>query len=60
MISKTQLLQTIENMPDKFSLDDLLDRILLIQKIELGLEQSDKNETYSTEEAKNQLNNWLK
>nr|MBC7614411.1 hypothetical protein [Pseudopedobacter sp.] len=60
MISKTQLIRTIEEMPDQFSLDDLLDRILLLQKIEIGITQSDKNETYSTEDAKKQLNKWLK
>lgn len=60
MISKTQLIQTIEDMPEEFSLDDFFDRILLLQKIELGIHQSDNNETFSTEEAKDQLKKWLK
>lgn len=60
MISKTQLIQTIEGMPEEFSLDDFLDRILLLQKIELGINQSENNETFSTEEAKDQLKKWLK
>ncbi|MBD3750421.1 MAG: hypothetical protein IE931_13095 [Sphingobacteriales bacterium] len=60
MISKTQLIQTIEGMPEEFSMDDFLDRILLLQKIELGINQSENNETFSTEEAKDQLKKWLK
>jgi len=37
MLTKVKLLKTIKDLPDKFSLDDLLDRIVLLQKIEIGL-----------------------
>ncbi len=60
MITKSQLFKTIEEMPEEFSFDDFLDKILLIQKIGLGVEQSDNNDTFSTEEAKEQLAKWLK
>jgi len=60
MITKSQLIQTIEDMPEKFSIDDFLDKILLLQKIEAGLNQSENGETLSTEEAKERLSKWLK
>ena len=60
MITKSQLIQTIEDMPEKFSIDDFLDKILLLQKIEVGLNQSENGETLSTEEAKERLSKWLK
>ena len=60
MITKEKLLQTIQNMPEIFSLDDLLDRIVLLQKIEIGLEQSQTGQTKSTEESKEILAKWLK
>lgn len=60
MLNKEQLMQTIKDFPDKFSLDDLLESLLLIQKIETGLEQSAAGETLTTEEAKQKLNKWLK
>jgi len=47
-------------MPDKFSVDELIDKLILLQKIEKGLEQSEKGEVYSTQEAKEMLNQWLK
>ena len=59
MLNREQLIQTIKNFPDQFSLDDLLDSLLLIQKIETGLEQSAAGETLTTEEAKQKLNKWL-
>ena len=60
MLTKKKLLQTIKDLPDKFSLDDLLDRIALLQKVEIGLEQSNSGKTQSTEQAKEKLKKWLK
>jgi predicted transcriptional regulator len=60
MLTKEQLLQTINDLPDKFTLDDVLDRVILLDKIEQGLEQSKAGQTKSTEEAREKLNKWLK
>ncbi|SNS66530.1 hypothetical protein SAMN06295967_11586 [Belliella buryatensis] len=60
MITKEKLLETLKSMPDKFSVDDLMERVLLLQKIEIGMEQSEKGEGYSAEEAKKMINEWLK
>ncbi|HCN82049.1 MAG TPA: hypothetical protein DIT07_00280 [Sphingobacteriaceae bacterium] len=60
MLTKDQLIQTIKDLPEKFSLEDLLDRIMLLQKIEIGLEQSASGQTLSTENAKERLKKWLK
>ncbi len=59
MITKKTLIQSLENLPDKFSLDDLLDRIILLQKIDVGMEQSQAGQTYTTEQAKSRLKKWL-
>ena len=60
MITKEVLLRSIENLPDKFSMDDLLDRIVLLQKIDIGLEQSEAGKVISTKQAKKELKKWLK
>ena len=59
MITKKTLMRTLENLPDKFSLDDLLDRIILLQKIDIGMEQSQEGQTHTTEQAKDRLKKWL-
>lgn len=59
MLTKVKLLQSIKDLPDKFTLDDLLDRIVLLQKIEIGLEQSQEGQTKSTEESREKLKKWL-
>jgi hypothetical protein len=60
MLTKEKLLQTIKDLPEKFSFDDLMDRIILLQKIETGLEQSDSGKTNTTAQAKKKLGKWLK
>ncbi len=60
MLDKKKVMATIREMPDSFTTEDLLDRILLLQKIESGLLQSKNNQTVSEEEAKYRLKKWLK
>ena len=60
MITKNKLVKSIKEMPDQFSLEELLDRIVFIQKVEAGLEQSKNGKTISTAKAKEKLSKWLK
>ncbi len=60
LITKAMLLKSIQELPEKFSIDELLERLLLLQKIELGLEQSAAGQGISIEESKKQLERWLK
>jgi hypothetical protein len=59
MLTKVQLLKTINDLPDEIAFDDLLDRLIILQKVETGLDQSGKGKTKSTEEAKEILKEWL-
>ena len=58
-MTKKKLLETIKDLPEKFSIYELLDRIVLIQKIETGLAQSINGQSKSTEQAKLKLKKWL-
>ena len=60
MIKKASLIETLDNLPDEFLIDDLLDRLLIIQKIEKAEEQSKAGEVYSEAEAKNLIKIWSK
>jgi hypothetical protein len=52
MLSKKAVLESVNSLPDNFSLEDVVDRLLLIQKVELGLSQSLENNVISNEEAR--------
>lgn len=58
MITKEKVLQTLKEMPDQFSIDDLMDELILINKIEIGIGQISKEETFSSEEAKKMIKEW--
>ncbi len=60
MLTKKKILSTIKELPDHFSIDDLLDSIMILQKIETGIEQSKDSMVYSTAQAKKKLKKWLK
>ncbi len=60
MLDKKKVLQTIEDLPDTFSIEEVFDRIILLQKVEAGLEQSKTGQKLTTSEAKAKLKKWLK
>jgi len=60
MLTREEVIKSINELPEEFSFDEVLDRLLLLDKIEIGLEQSQSGNTMSTEEAKKRLSKWLK
>jgi len=47
-------------MPDTFDNILLIDRILLLKKVEEGRKQIKEGKTYTTEQARKKLKKWLK
>lgn len=60
MVTKSQLKETIDQLPDQFSLDELMDKIILVDKINRGNLQSEKSETLSEEEVDKEMAKWFK
>jgi len=44
MITKTKLKEQIESFPEQFSIDELIERLILVEKIENGIKQSENDE----------------
>jgi hypothetical protein len=59
-MKKAQLLASIEDLPEEFSVDELMERLLILQKIEEGQQQILEGKSYTEEEAKKKLEKWLK
>jgi len=58
--TKQQILKAIEDLPDDASVEDALDRIYLLYKIERGLGQADRGELITQEEARQRMAKWLR
>lgn len=59
MTIKDKIISSIKNLPDTVTIDDILDQIMLIEKIEKGIEQSNKNQIVSDDELDKRLGKWL-
>lgn len=44
MLIKTKLKEQLEKFPEEFSIDDLGERLILIEKIETGMNQSERGD----------------
>ncbi|MDZ7935543.1 MAG: hypothetical protein U5M51_11430 [Emticicia sp.] len=58
-MTKEKAIDTINDLPDKFDVDTLIERLIFIEQVEEGLEQSKKRQVVSFEDAKNKMNKWL-
>lgn len=59
-MKKLQILETIQGMPDEFSVHELIERLMILHKIEEGQRQVQEGKIYTEEEAKKKLDSWLK
>jgi len=60
MITKTHLISTLEKLPENLTIDQVIDHIIFVEKIQKGLEDSENGRVYSNEEARKKLSKWLK
>ena len=60
MIIKKQLILTLEQFPEQFFLEELIDKLILLDKIERGNIQSENNKVINEEELENEMQKWFK
>lgn len=60
MITKTILKEQLDKFPEEFSIDDLIERLILIEKIDKGIKQSDENRVVSEKELDKEMKQWFK
>ena len=59
MITKEKLKKSISDFPEEFSIDDLIERLILIEKIELGNEQSLTGQIISDDKLEEEMTKWF-
>ena len=52
MTIKEKVLQAVENLPDDDAIEEAMERLLFMAKIERGLEQADAGQTIPHDEVK--------
>ncbi|MBL6964740.1 MAG: hypothetical protein ISR55_13030 [Bacteroidetes bacterium] len=59
MLTKKSLKEQIDKFPDQFSIEDLIEQLILIEKIETGNKQSENGEVISETELDNEIKKWF-
>ena len=57
---KQNIIETMKNLPEETSIEDAMERLYLLAKLEKGIKQADNGLTISHSEAKQRMGKWLK
>lgn len=60
MTTKEKMIQALQKLPDDASIEDAMEHLLFLSKIERGLEQADAGQTISHAQVKERMAKWLK
>jgi len=58
--TKEQMVKAIGDLPDDAKIEDALDRLCLMYKVEKGIDQADRGELITPEEVRRRMSQWLK
>ena len=60
-MNKAKVIETLGNLPNEFSTEELMDRLLFIDKVERGMKDVDENKVIPIDEAKARISKkWSK
>lgn len=60
MLTKEQLISSLEKLPDNLTIDQVIDHLIFVDKVQKGLDDSYHGKINTIDEAKQKLNKWLK
>ena len=60
MLTKSKVKQSINNLPDSFTIDELIDQLIFIEKVEEGIKQSSEGKVISNDDVKEIIDKWSK
>ena len=58
-MTKEQVINSLQDLPDSFEPEQLIERIISLQKMNEGVEQVKRGEVVTIEEAQQRLAKWL-
>ena len=56
-MKKYKVIETLDHLPDEFNVEDLVEKLLFIEKVEKGIQDSENGKTMSLQEAKQKMEN---
>ncbi|GFP22002.1 hypothetical protein HKBW3S06_01228 [Candidatus Hakubella thermalkaliphila] len=59
MVVKDQILKVIQELPQDATVEDAMERLYLLYKVERGIEQAEAGQKITQEEARKRMAKWL-
>ncbi len=59
-MQKSTIIHALNELPSKFNLDDFLERLIVIEKINEGMEEAKAGKTISHDKVKKMVAKWHK
>ncbi len=60
MLTKEKIISELQKLPENVTIDEVLDHIVLLEKIEKGIYQADTGQVLSEVEVNEKITSWLK
>ena len=60
MLAKEQAIKAIKDLPQNASIEDAMEKLYLMFKIDRGIKQANAGQKMSQKEAKKRMEKWLK
>ena len=60
MLTKDQIRKSLDQLPNSFTIDDLIERLMFIEKVEAGLDQAKNGKIIPQNKVKELINKWSK
>ncbi len=54
-MKKYKVIETLDHLPDEFNVEELVEKLLFIEKVEKGMQDADEDKTMSLQEAKQKM-----
>ena len=59
-MTKTILASTLPDLPEEFSIDELIERLLIIEKVDNGRKQYQEGKTLTSDQVRERMKKWGK
>ncbi len=59
-LEKNKIIKSLQDLPEETTIEDAMERLYLLTKIEKGIKQADEGKCISHEDAKKKMKKWLK
>jgi len=59
MTTKKRILKALDELPDDADIEEYMERLYLLYKVEQGIADADAGRKFTQEEARERMKNWL-